>query len=67
MANTKSAPYPFADKERQYRKYDDASLAFARRDAHEAMKASQGWNEPAACWYADDLHTIAAEQKRRGA
>lgn len=66
MANTKGA-YPFAEKEKQYRRATDAMLAFARNDAFEAMKVNEGWNEPAACWYADDVHTIAAEMARRSA
>ena len=59
MGNTKAEPYPFSMKERIYRSMSLESLRWAREDARQAMVASRGWNAPAECWYADDVHTIA--------
>jgi len=57
--------YDFKAKTAQYRKYDDASLAYAAKDIREAIAA---WPDgPNANWYADDLHTVAGEIARRAA
>ncbi len=58
---TKSAGYPFTEKQAQYSKYTDAQLAFARDDANKAMEAMKGHDIEAEAWYADDVSTIISE------
>jgi len=56
-------PYDFAAKKRQYKRLDDAALAFAAEDIRLTLVA---WpDHPNAGWYADDAHTVAAEINRR--
>lgn len=62
--------YPFAEKEAQYAKYTDAELHYALLDAREAAKAEDemakaGHGLSRYGWYADDVHTIAAEINKR--
>ena len=57
MADTKAGPYPFADKERQYKRYTAGQLHYALLDAIAAERCFRG--EPAELWYADDASTIA--------
>lgn len=40
-------------------------LYFALADARAAAAGFAGWNEPAALWYLDDVHTIRREINRR--
>jgi hypothetical protein len=63
--NGTKGSYPFAEKEAQYAGFTDAQLAYARKDAAAAMRAMAGHDPKAEAWYADDVHTIAAEQMRR--
>jgi hypothetical protein len=64
--STKGA-YPFGDKEKQYRAYSDAELAYARTDASDAAKNMKGHDPEAENWYRDDVSTIDQEiQRRRG-
>ena len=64
--------YPFAEKEAQYAAYSDAQLHYALADAREAAKAEDemakaGHGLSRYGWYADDVHTIAAEIRKRRA
>lgn len=62
-------PYPFADKERYYRRLTMAQLEYAKRDAAKSRDAFRGaGGEPSVeNWYADDVHTILKEISRRKA
>lgn len=62
--------YPFAEKESYYAKYTDDQLAYALADAKQAYEqeeklARAGHWLAQHGWYADDVHTIAAEIRRR--
>jgi hypothetical protein len=62
--------YPFAEKEAYYAKYTDGQLAYALADAKQAYEqeeklAHAGHWLAQHGWYADDVHTIAAEIRRR--
>lgn len=65
MNSTKGA-YPFAYKQEQYSRYTSAQLRWALRDALKARDATAHHDVAAENWYADDVHTILAELKRRG-
>ena len=55
--------YDFTTKAREYRRLSDSALRFAARDIRETLRV---WRDhPNAGWYADDLHTVAAEANRR--
>jgi hypothetical protein len=58
--------YPFAEKVKQYRRYQDAQLEYAVKDADQAFVAL-GRENPDQGWYADDVHTILEEIRRREA
>lgn len=62
--NTKGA-YDFAAKEAQYRRYTQEQLAYALMDAKETAELMRGWNLASEEWYLDDVHTIAAELRKR--
>jgi hypothetical protein len=63
MSYGSKGAYPFKEKARQYRGYTAAQLAFALSDIKDTIAA---WPDgPNAGWYADDMHTVAAEIKRR--
>lgn len=64
--------YPFAEKEEHYARYTDAELAYALADAKQAFEqeerlARAGHWLAQHGWYADDVHTIAAEIRKRRA
>lgn len=64
--------YPFAEKEAQYAAYTDAQLHYALADARKTAKAEDemaksGHGLSRYGWYADDVHTIAAEIRKRRA
>ena len=62
--NTKGA-YNFEAKAKQYRGYTVEQLHYALTDIRETIEV---WSDsPSAGWYADDLHTVAAEIGRREA
>lgn len=56
--------YPWNEKERQYSQYSDEQLEFAAKDADQAAQ-SVGRDNPDQGWYADDVHTIMEEIKKR--
>jgi hypothetical protein len=67
LPNPTKGPYPFAEKEEQYRTYTMAQLLYAQRDAADAARRMKGFDPVAEAWYLDDLHTITSEiRKRRG-
>jgi hypothetical protein len=62
--------YPFTEMEERYATYTDAQLAYALKDAREAARnedelAKRGHRLAQYGWYADDVHTVAAEIRRR--
>lgn len=62
--------YPFAEKEEHYATYTNDQLAYALADAKQAFEqeeqlARAGYPLAQFGWYADDVHTIAAEIRRR--
>lgn len=60
--------YPFARKAEQYATYTVAALQHNLKDAiraRDAMKRMRG-GDVSENWYADDVHTLLAELKRRG-
>lgn len=65
--STKAQPYPLTAKARQYRELTEAELHHALGDALAARDAMATHDTHAENWYADDVHTILAELRRRGA
>jgi len=65
--NSTKGAYPFAMKEELYRTYTNDQLHWALKDAKEARENMRGHDTLAEAWYADDVHTILAELRRRGA
>jgi len=59
--------YPTRAKRAQYKRYTEAQLQWAGQDAWEAVQASAGWNPVGEGYYRDDVATIRAEMRRRGA
>jgi hypothetical protein len=64
-ASTKAGGYPFAEKEKHYRKHTDAQLDYAHKDALEAASAMKDHDPVAHGWYMDDAATISQERRRR--
>lgn len=60
-------PYPFADKEAQYKGYSEEMLQFAVKDAAKARDCVRDFDPVAESWYTDDVSTIRAEINRREA
>lgn len=65
--NSTKRAYPFAEKAEQYRQFSGDELRYALQDAAKARDAMAGHDLVAEAWYADDVHTIAAELHRRQA
>ncbi len=60
--------YPFARKAEQYAGFTDSALQYNLKDAVRARDAAERMRggEVSAAWYADDVHTLLAELRRRG-
>ena len=66
-SRTTKKAFPFARKKAHYAKAEDESLHYAYKDANEAMKAADRLgDEIASGYYQDEIHTVAAEMKKRG-
>jgi hypothetical protein len=63
--NGTKGPYPFAAKERHYRKLSMSELLYAQRDALQTAKIWKGQEPSVENWYMDDFHTISKEIARR--
>ena len=65
-SRTTKKSFPFATKKAKYAKATIQSLRYNLKDAREAMKAADSMgDEIASGYYADEIHTIAAELKKR--
>lgn len=63
--NGTKGPYPFSDKQRQYRAYTVPQLRFALKDAAETARIWKGQDPATENWYRDDVFTISDEIRRR--
>jgi len=66
-SRTTKGTYPFRRKEEHYKKASDESLYYNAQDSYEAMKSADSiGDEISSGYYADEIHTISKEMRRRG-